>query len=185
MGRKRLKEKAGHERDSIVLSDIYKRYPYKTYNVHSTTVPFPYFNKNEITSHKFSLTYAIWKKILVCYFKHIYNQLYLGHEFEIPNQIGSLRFLKRKRKNPKVDWVKTNKEFKEENLSLPKGQKKTAFFPMTGVFGRYVVILKWMRTGTPLKYKWMWRFSPALTKMKTYGKVLNKDTSLINRLNDV
>ena len=185
MGRKRTKEKAGHERDSIVLSDIYLHYPHKYYVYRSKTIPFPYFPKDDISAHEYALTYKEWKTIVTCYLKHIFKYLRKGLEFEMPEQLGSLQFVKIKRAKPKIDFVKTRELYGEENKNLPAGKKKVAFMAISRAFGGYSVILKWKRNRTRLKYKWMWRFAPSKKLLRGITKDIMNDTSLINKIHSL
>ncbi len=165
----------------ITLKELYLQYEYKAYDIHSKSVPVPYFPKTEITDHKFTLTYKEWRKIIMTYIKYCILYLIDGNLFKIPDQLGTWRLLKRKCKKRRVDLPTTIKRFGEINKTLPKGFKKKVYFHNHHTRG-YTPYLKWLRREERLKYKWHWRFNLSRSNWSTISNKLLKDASYINKL---
>lgn len=103
--------KKAYQRRCIVLPDIYLKYPYKTYDVTSSTIPYPYFPKEEITNEELTLSYKEWMELIQDYFALVRTEMASGKTFDIPNKLGHIAPIKYRRKgiNRSIDWEATNK----------------------------------------------------------------------------
>lgn len=174
--------KKRYERSNIVISDLYLRYPYKYYDKDSSTVPFPYFPKDEITDHEYTLSFKQWSTIIKCYIKHVVSRLIKGEDFDIPQHLGTLGFRKAKRAKKKIDIQRTIKLYGEENKNLPRGEKKLAYLPYKDIFAKHSFYLNWMRLNKNFRFKWYWKFEFAKTNLVLFGKEMRRDISLQNRI---
>lgn len=159
----------------ITLSDFYLKYPYKYYDVHSNTVPVPYFPKEEITEHKHTLTMAQWKKIILVYFKYVFRYLLTGNRFKLGNNLGYFQIRKYKPKpSDNIDY----KILRETGKLVPYKNAHTS---------GYKPLIKWDRSyndGVKLKYKNHWNFKLTRSKWKEISAFLFKNPLAINRFNN-
>jgi len=163
------------------MKELYLQYEYKTYDIHSKSVPVPYFPKHEITDHNFTLTYKEWRRIVMCYIKHLLAYLIEGHLFKIPVQLGTWQLLKRKCRRRRVDIVNTIKRFGEINKTLEPGKKKLVYFNNHHT-GGHTPYFKWLRREEKLKYKWHWRFNLCNLNWTIISGRMLKDAAYINQI---
>jgi hypothetical protein len=132
--------------------------------------------------HEYSLTYQEWNKIVSLYLEKTMKEIYNGKTLKMHSDLGFLTLNKERRKNKKIDFVKTRLLYGEVNKTLPKGEKKIAYLHPNSVFGKYTVFSTWDRRKSRLKYKWHWRFEFATRKLREFARLVDKDTSLINKI---
>lgn len=149
------------------LKDIYLDYPYKCRHMDTSTVPLPYFPKEEIDcDHKYSMTYKEWKGALNCFFKHTLNALAQGYEFTMPYEMGRLQL--RKVKGGGVDFTKSEKGNikRHRNLHL-RGWR---------------FLTKWLRDHNRLQFKWTWRIRLTRKAWRHVNAIYENSPREINNL---
>jgi hypothetical protein len=165
----------------IGFKELYLEYPDKTYDVTSSTVPCPYFPKDQLTDNKYSLTYGEWKKIVVCYFKYVLQYLLTGKPFNIPGRLGIFQLKKYKPKRKPVDWKRTNEKYGEWNAE--NKEKKFVYHTNRHTQG-YQPLIKWYRSECKFPFQWHWRFKWSDGVRKYISKEIDKDITIINKWND-
>jgi len=165
----------------ITLKDLYLNYDYKWYDVNSTTIPVPYFNKKEIVEHDYTLSYKEWKNVIMVYFKYVMLYLISGKCFVIPNFLGDLCLKKWKPKGRRINLYATEQKYGEYNKTVEKEDRKYIYHNNYHT-GGYCPLLKWVRDRKQFAYKWHWRFDLTPHNWKFISKNLMKDASMINRL---
>jgi hypothetical protein len=165
-----------YERKHIVLPDLYILYPYKYYDTSSSTVPFPYFSKDKITNEKQSLTYKEWRVIIETYLKLVVQDILEGVPFIMPISIGRIELRKNKRRSRK------------KILDKPATSKagKAVFYPPSHILSKYCLYVKWYRQKNKFAHKYLWRFKINKKALGEFiGRVIEKDPTIINKINDV
>jgi hypothetical protein len=170
---------------SITLKNIYLEYPYKTRPVLGNTVPIPYFPKEEITNHKYTISYKEWKNVLIVYFKYIVKYLLTGASYKLPGRLGEfeLRRYIPSSKNRKINWKKTNELYGEWNKNNPDDRKRIYHANMHTE--KYCPFLVWVRHGSEYNFaqRWLWRFKLSKRMWSYISNEILEDSSLINNLN--
>jgi len=152
----------------IILEDIYLQYPYKDVDVKENTVPKPYVPYDQISDHKWKLTYKEWKKIISIYLREWLKYLMTGQRYKLDNKLGDVQIMKYKPKKKRLNLgatLKTGKKVYHNNLHT----------------NNYCPIFIWHREHVRFPFKWHWRFR--LTK-KAFGIIsdnLKEDFTAINR----
>jgi hypothetical protein len=163
----------------VTLRELYLGYSLKTRDIESKTIPVPYFPKSEITTHKHSLTYKEWKRIILIYFKHlVFYLMETGFSYKIPSRLGLLQI--RKYKSKKIpDWGKTKEVYGTTKV-------KPIYYKNTHTSG-YRPIIKWYRSGqeAKFKYKWYWRFNFTPKSWSTVSKAIFSKLTLINKYQSI
>lgn len=120
-----------YESNRITLKDLYLLYPYKTRDINSTTVPKPYFPKDQITDHEYSLKFKEWKKCIQCLLNNTEEYLHTGKKFRVPCRLGVFQIRKAKHRGLSYahyrktgEWVKLNTEYLKNYRPLFKWDKK-------------------------------------------------------------
>lgn len=163
----------------VTLRELYLGYPYKYRDITSSTVPIPYFPKEEITEHKYSLTFKEWKRIIKIYLKHVVIYLLTGFKYKLSSRLGFLQM--RKAKSKKIpDWGKTRKRY-----GTTKGVKPL-YHKNIHTQG-YRPIIKWYREGqnAKFKYKWYWRFNFLDKQWKWISDQIFNNLTIMNKFQRV
>jgi len=168
----------------ITLKHLYLHYPHKTYDIHSNTVPVPYFPKKEISGHRWKLTYKDWKRIMGVYLKNLTKLLLSGKRTGIPSGLGDFQLRKYKPVHRRINFKATKEKYGEVNKSLPKGKKKIIYHNNRHTQG-YCPIFQWYRFNKRFAHKWTWRFKPSRLFMAEVSDRLIKKPHYINQLNEV
>ena len=158
--------------------DFYLLYPYKYRDIESKTIPVPYFNKSEITDHRFTVTYKEWKLITNTYFSILQDYLLSGLPYKLPHGLGEIQF--KKYKGGGIDHKKT-KEFYGD---LAYKDKRIIRFKNVHTDG-YRPVIKWNRKTAKLANKWLWRFNLLQNRWKLISKKINKNLNTINNFNTI
>lgn len=163
--------KKPHIRNCIVLPDIYLKYPHKTYDVTSSTVPYPYFPKEEITDNELSLTYKEWRAIIDDYFTLVRSEMAHGKTFDIPNNLGHIAPVKYRRKgiNKSIDWLATNKA------------GSVRYRKNSDIFSRWATSFMW-RKWEKFKFKVIWKLKVSKLTFREMGQAIRKDPSILNEI---
>lgn len=164
-----LTRKYKEDKYYVTLKSIYLGYRYKWYDVTSNTVPVPYFSKNEISTHEYKLTYKQWRKIIVCYFKEVFNYLYEGGTFVFPQALGTLTLTKTK-------TLGVNKR-------QTKLENKVVYFKNLHTYG-YKPRIVWGKRGSWFTYGSFYKFNFTKNAWICLMERLKKDGSDILKLND-
>ena len=159
----------------ITNKEFYLAYPYKYRDINSKTVPIPYFNKSEITDHKYTLSYKEWKLVTSTYFKLLHLYLFTGSPYKLPHGLGSIQL--KKYKGAGIDHKRTKEIYGD--LAYKKG--KIIKFKNIHT-GGYKPVIKWYRREAKLANKWLWRFNYLQNKWKETSKIINNNLTIINNL---
>lgn len=157
----------------ITLRDFYLKYPYKCYDVNSTTIPIPYIKREEVKcSDEFSRTFKEYSEICDVIFDEIQNNLIEGTQYKLPNRMGILQMLK----------YKTYRKVIFENKDGVRIRKRVKS-PATG---EYYPLLKWLR-GNKVSSMWTkWHFKIRI--MSNFSKKIRakiiKQPSILHRYSD-
>lgn len=131
----------------ITLKDFYLKYPYKCYDINSSTIPVPYVKKNELEcGHEFTKTYQEYFEIADTIFSEIQNTLLEGSPYKLPKRMGTLQMFKYKTLR-KVIFVtdETGKKIRKRIKS-----------PHTG---DHYPVLKWLRSYKECVMWTRWHFT--------------------------
>lgn len=149
----------------VSLAEIYLHYPYKWWDVNSTTIPRkPYVPKKDISDHKYKLDFKTWKLIVLTYMEELFEFLLSGDTFTIPLNMGLLKMTKYKYDYP------------NKNENLYKWCRKFT----DGYFFKLVWINKG-KFNIRLKNKSWFKLRLTQTKYKKIQKLIEKDRSIIYR----
>lgn len=140
---------------TITEKDIYHFYPYrKNPIIIGKTIPQPYVKKENISDHKYAMTYDLWISIVKDYFLEVRDVTLKGKLFTIPKFLGSWQ-LKKYKAYRRVDWGTT---------------KRTGVKTYYRDSDNYRILMKWYRTpkNSSFKFKNHWKISIC----KGFGKAI-------------
>ncbi len=170
-----------HQR--ITLFDLYLRYSYKYRNPRKNMGHY-HFPLAEITRHKHSLEFKDWKKIVKCYFKHLYEYLKSGRSFKLPQSLGYLQLCKSKS-------ARVFRDFEAGKELMAKGELQKGEFVKIRryFFNGYYPVLVWHKRHLPdsrFQNKEYLKVTLTSSVWKQYWKELrNPETAhLLYNLND-
>ena len=145
-----------YQRETVVLSDIYLKYPHKKYDITSSTIPFPYFPKEEITNTELSYTYKEWNELVQDYLKIIRSEMATGKTFVIPSNLGKVVALKYRRKGfaKSVDWSKSN-------------DGEIVYRKNSDIFSKWATTFRWRKWDNRFKFKNIWKLKLARSIFRT------------------
>jgi hypothetical protein len=155
----------------ISITEFYYFYPYKKNTHKGNTVCQPYIKQeDEVTDHKYSIEYSVWKSVVDTYIECIRNELLKGDTHYFHNSLGYLQLRKYKSKK-QIDyntWAKTGIKTYYKNID------------------DYTVILKWYRTykTTKLKHKYFWKVKMVVSLTKPLQKMLTTNLNNIYNILD-
>ena len=162
----------------ITLRKLFLRYPYKYYDMFSSTVPDPYFPTSEISEHEYRLECKQWMMLAKIYFDEVEKLLLNGEVFDM-GRLGKLVLLRKKQVGLNI---KKTIESKQNDNELVK-----YYYPNNHTNG-YKPYIKWMRTkkaGCGLPYKSFYSFNFIRnTTWKRISNELHKNPHIINKLRD-
>jgi nucleoid DNA-binding protein len=164
----------------LTLKDLYLGYKYKWYDVESSTVPIPYFSKDEISDHEYALTYKQWKAILTDYFKTVLDHLKEGNRYKMAHGLGTIQLVKYE--NRHIDFKAGQQAMKEGRLE--KGQfLRKKDYDLDG----YAFKLKWFKTkkyGVVFRNKYLFNLWIPNNVYKELHRWFKADKSRIYKLSD-
>lgn len=161
-----------YERNRIVLDDLYLMYPHKTRDIHSKTVPFPYFPKDQITNNKYSLTAKEWKEVIHAYLRNMELYLHTGKKFKLGARMGNIQIRKAKHSGKSYVAYRETGIWKKMNNEHVKG---------------YRPLLKWdvnKIDDCPLKFKRIWTIRFTKSPWKRLMAKIESNFSMINTFID-
>lgn len=154
---------------TITYADIYKKYPYKYWDVTKSTVPMnPYIPMEEISNHEWKMTKSEWMSYINIYTKEVLDHLIQSNSFIIPHGLGELQLRK-----------------------IPIGDQPV--YRWTEVFAKtlpsqklgYNLRLKWYRKKAMFRLKNLYYFRlPDKVFTKIYSNLIKDTLTIYTYLND-
>jgi len=126
------------------LHDLYGFYPHRKNPEFSNTIPVPYIKKEEVSNHKYSMTYAEWYVIIEDIVLSIRDRLQQGMVWKLGQRLGDIEIV-RLRCKTFLDRIASGKSGKQV--------KRTR-----NDYDNQMVLVEWRRTNEALRTKWLWRF---------------------------
>lgn len=173
--KKKLERKGPKANQRVTMYDIYLRYPHKWKDVHSNTVPKPYFPNEEITNNRFSLSYKEWRNIMNELVKEYADLLLSGKKLDPKKAMGYFQLHRYKPARPNLDF----KHYRET------GEKRYEKNPHTDGFCPLIVWNRSYKTKAKLKYKSYWKISFTDMIWKIISRRLLKDGNYIYNFDEI
>jgi nucleoid DNA-binding protein len=152
------------------LKDFFMKYPYRKNPEYTGTIPVPYIKKEEVSKHKWTITYDEYAEIIKDIFEEIAKKLQEGETWEIGSRLGHFTLKKAKVKTF-FDRVASN--------NAGKVVKKAR-----NDYENYMIVSDWERKFIPLRNKWLWRFSLVRGLYREIYEKTDKDFTHIHKFKD-